>query len=504
MRGHDFIVVGAGTAGCVLAARLSEDANARVLLLEAGSREPLEAVATPWLWTTLLGSSMDWADETTAQEANGFVLPWPRGRGLGGSSAINAMAFTRGHRSSYDQWVPAGAQGWGFDDLLPFFKRSEQVEGRDPALRGVDGPMRPGRAVGPHPISHAGLAAALEAGYPRATDISGGLDEGFDWCDMNIVDGRRQTAADAYLTPALDRPNLDVVTDALVYQLIVTGNRCTGVRYRTGTETHTAESETEVLLAAGTVGSPLLLMASGIGPQAHLREVGVDVAADLPGVGANLHDHPYSGVVYHAAQPVPVGNNSPGEVQGMLRTGVAGHSRPDIQIMPVSVPLHAPRMAGPEFGHGYTIMVSLMAPYSRGSVRLSSAAPGAAPVIDPRYYTDSRDIDTVIAGLRIAREIGSAPALAPWRGVEALPGVDIRDDEQLPQYVRESLGAYHHYAGTCRIGIDETAVVDTDLRVRGIDGLRVVDASVMPEPLSSNTNATVYAIAERAASLIRA
>jgi choline dehydrogenase-like flavoprotein len=388
---YDFVIVGAGTAGCVLAARLSEDASARVLLLEAGSRQPLQAAATPWLWTTLLGSSMDWADETTVQEANGLVLPWPRGRGLGGSSAINAMAFTRGHRSSYDEWVPAGAKGWGFDDLLPFFKRSEQVEGRDPAVRGVDGPLRPGPAVGPHPISHAGLAAALEAGYPRTRDISGGLDEGFGWCDMTIVDGRRQSAADAYPNPVLSRRNLDVVTDALAYQLIVAGNRCTSVRYRTGTETRTAECETEVLLAAGAVGSPLLLMASGIGPQAHLREVGIEVINDLPGVGANLHDHPTSGVVYHATQPVPAGNNSPGEVQGLLRTGVDGHPGPDVQIMFVVVPLHSPRLAGPEFGHGYTILVSLMAPYSRGSVRLSSAAPGAAPVIDPRFYTDSVD-----------------------------------------------------------------------------------------------------------------
>jgi len=500
--GYDFIIVGAGTAGCVLAARLSEDASARVLLLEAGSRQPLPHAATPWLWTTLLGSSMDWADKTTVQEANGFVLPWPRGRGLGGSSAINAMAFTRGHRSSYDEWVPAGAEGWGFDDLLPFFKRSEQVEGRDPAVRGVDGPLRPGPAAGAHPISHAGLAAALEAGYPRARDISGGLDEGFGFCDMSIVDGRRQSAADAYLNPVLGRRNLDVVTDAVVYQLIVTGNRCTGVRYRTGTETRTAECETEVLLAAGAVGSPVLLMASGIGPQAHLREVGIEVITDLPGVGTNLHDHPTSCVVYHATQPVPAGNNSPGEVQGLLHAGVDGRPGPDVQIMFVTVPLHSPRLAGPEFGHGYTILVSLMAPSSRGSVRLSSAAPGAAPVIDPRFYTDSRDIDTVIAGLRIAREIGGAPALAPWRGVEALPGVDTRHDEQLRQYVRESLGAYHHYAGTCRIGTDETAVVDTELRVRGIDGLRVADASVMPSPISANTNATVYAIAERAADLI--
>jgi choline dehydrogenase-like flavoprotein len=498
---YDFVVVGAGTAGCVIAARLSEDSAARVLLLEAGSAQPLDLMAVPPAWPALMGSSADWADQTVMQEAVGSKVSWPRGRALGGSSSINAMNFVRGHRASYDAWVRYGATGWGFHDLLPFFKRTEDVEG-DPAVRGRGGPLTPAPAAPGHPIARAGLEAAAQIGYPMAVDISAGLEEGFGWCDLNIVNGRRQSAADAYLNPALDRPNLDVVTDALVHRVRIAACRCTGVEYSVGNEMFTAESGREVVLTAGTVGTPQLLMLSGVGEQAHLSACGVRVVADLPGVGANLHDHPMSGIVYGAAQPVPHATNNHGEVQGLVDTGVGGHG-PDVQIMFVDVPLRADSLPGPDMDQGYAIMVSLMAPFSRGSVRLASDTPGATPVIDPRYYTDARDLRMMVAGLRMAREIGGAPALAPWRGMEALPGADVRDEHDLRAYLRRNIRSYSHYAGTCRIGVDETAVVDTELRLHGISGLRVADASVMPSPVSANTNATVYAIAERAAELIR-
>src|SRR3954464_318512 len=289
MRGYEYVVAGAGTAGCVLAARLSEDggggvllrAGGRGLLLEAGGARALESMAVPPAWPTLMGSTADWADRTVPQQVTGTRVAWPRGRGLGGSSSINAMNFVRGHRASYDAWVTAGAKGWGFDDLLPAFKRSEHTEGRDPALRGVGGPLTPGPAVRRHPIAEAGPEAAGQAGYPMARDISGGTEEGFGWCDLNIVDGRRQSAADAYLAPILTRPNLDVVTHALVHRVLMDGDRCGGVEYHVGAETFAAECTGEVVLTAGTVGTPQLLMLSGIGPSRHMEDIGIDVVADL-------------------------------------------------------------------------------------------------------------------------------------------------------------------------------------------------------------------------------
>jgi choline dehydrogenase-like flavoprotein len=507
-RRYDYVIVGAGTAGCVLAARLSEDPDVRVLLLEAGAREALPDSRVPSAWTTLLGSSMDWADVTEPLGGTGPTVSWAAGRGLGGSSAINALSFLRGHRSSYDAWVAAGAVGWGFDDLLPYFRRGERFSGRDPALRGTDGPLTPAPVSSPHPLSKAALEAAEQLGYPVVADPNSGVTEGFGWADLNIVDGVRQSAADAYLVPALARPNLTVVTDALVQRLRLDGDRCTGVRYQVAGAASEAVAEREVVLAAGAIGSAGLLLGSGIGPAGQLREAGVPVRVDLPGVGANLHDHPMSGVVYSSARPVPPAgpdSNGGGEIKGLLRA-LPDSTAPDLQMFTAITPLVTPTLPGPERGAGYNIMIALMAPRSRGSVRLappgsdSSRRPGL--VIDAGYYRERRDLDVMVAGLAAARQFGAAPAFDGWRGEQVQPQPGHADPTELHEYLRLSVAPYYHFAGTCRIGTDETAVVDLALRVRGVSGLRVADASVMPSPVSANTNATVYAIAERAAELL--
>ncbi|MGQ4511764.1 GMC family oxidoreductase N-terminal domain-containing protein [Streptomyces sp. DW26H14] len=555
---YEYIIVGGGTAGCVLATRLSEDPGSRVLLLEAGPAEPLSA--PPRRWPSLLGSAADWADTTVPQGSAGDRVPWPRGRGLGGSSAINAMAFLRGHRSSYDAWAAGGAKGWGYDDLLPYFKRSENVSGvrrRDLAVRGTAGPLRvaPAGHHDRHPVAQAFLAAAVQAGHPRTGDLAAGLTMGFGWGDLSIVDGARESAADAYLRPVLgDRTNLRVEADAPVRRLLLDGAgtdtagtdgrtadgpdgddhdphgrapsgpgtsgpgrvpRCTGVEYAapagqdTGAGPRTAHCSPggEVVLAAGAVGSPQLLMLSGLGPRDHLDQTGVAPRVDLPGVGANLQDHVASGLVYRSATAVPHSRNNHAEVLGLLRGDPRDPacSGPDLQLRLVDVPLRAKGLDGPAPGDGYTIMVGLMAPYSRGTVRLADADPAAPPLIDPRYYADQHDVDLMVTGLRAARTIGEEPALSLWHGTEELPGPGTEDDDALCAYLFRDLHSLGHYAGTCAIGTDtdEGAVVDTELRVRGVDGLRVADASVMPTVVSADTEATVYAVAERAADLLR-
>jgi choline dehydrogenase len=493
---YDYVVVGGGSAGCVLASRLSEDENARVLLLERGGVMP-EASVVPAAWPTLLEGPASWPGSTLVQQATGTAVRWPRGCGLGGSSGINGMAFIRGHRSSYDEWPQLGAKGWGFDDLVPFFRRTESAPHRDPAVRGTNGPMTVAPADPPHPVAASALEAAAEVGHPLASDISGGLDVGFGLWDLTISAGLRQSAADGYLAPVLNRPNLDVATNALVRRVLVRNGRCIGVEFSVGHRTISVYCSGEVVLAAGAVGSAEILLRSGIGPVEHLRELGIEPVLDLPGVGENLHDHPMSAVVYQAAEPLLVSERNHAEAVGLLSSD--GAASPDLHLVVLSVPYHPATVSGPE--HGYSIAVGLMTPYSRGVLRLSSAEPDAPPLLDPRYFSDPRDRKALLDGLQIAREIGKADALRSWNAGEALPGTS-RGTDSLDEYMRQSLMTYFHYVGTCRIGTDDMAVVDPDLAVRGVAALRVADASVMPTIPSANTNATVLAIAERAATLI--
>jgi choline dehydrogenase len=511
---YNYIVVGAGTAGCVLAARLSEEAATRVLLIEAGSAERTRAMTVPNAWPENLGSAADWGYVTTSQAAAG-PLPYPRGRTLGGSGAINAMAHVRGHPAVYDRWAAAGAPGWGFADLLPYFRRTERAEGRDPALidralRGTDGPIRVAPAADRHPVARAFAEALTRNGCPVTDDLSGATPEGVAWADLAIADGERVSPADGYLRPALGRPNLDVATGCVVTGLNTRHGRCTGVSYVRDGVTVDAVVDApaggsaggsaggEVILAAGAIGSPYLLLRSGIGPARSLRALGIDPVADLPGVGENLQDHPTAKVCCVTPAPPPASRYNYGETYAALRSDLAGEV-PDLHLFPILLPLPPGAGFAPPAA-GFLLVAAAMTPDSRGTVRLAS--PQEPPLIDPGFLTDERDLDRLAAGLRLVRQ---AAAQASFGGaVELYPGPEVGTDAALRDYIRRTVDSYYHPVGTCRMGSGDDAVVDPELRVRGVAGLRVADASVMPLIPNAHPHATILAIAERAAALITA
>jgi choline dehydrogenase len=498
--GFDYIVVGGGSAGCVVAARLAEDPGARVLLLEAGGSERTHATTVPNAWPENLGSAAEWGDATVPQAEAGPIV-YPRGRTLGGSGAINGMAHTRGSRAVYDNWAAAGAKGWAFADLLPYFRRTESAPGRDPELRGRDGPIR----VGPvpetsrHPVAAAFAAALTASGWPATDDLSGPNQEGVCWVDLAIADGERVSPADGYVRPMLGNPNLVVRADCLVTKLRFTRGRCTGVSYVRNGAPALVSCSREVILCAGAIGTPQLLMLSGIGPANRLRNLGIGLVADAAEVGENLQDHAIALTSYATENALPVSQYNHGEMYAALRSGLGG-AVPDLHLFSILLPLTAAGNEPPR--SGYALVASVVAPESRGSVRLASAHPQASPLIDPGLLRAGRDLDALAAGVTIIQQATSGRGFWGDPRQEQHRRLYPRTDAGVRDYVRHAVGSYYHPVGTCRMGGDGRAVVDLELRVQGIDGLRVADASVMPGIPNAHPHATVLAIAEKAADLI--
>jgi choline dehydrogenase len=521
LMGYDFIVIGAGSAGCALAARLSENGAHRVLLLEAGGPDDKQEIHVPAAFSSLYRTEVDWAYQTEPQaQLNDRRLYWPRGKALGGSSSINAMIYQRGHRATYDAWAAAGNPGWSFEELRPFFLKSQHQERGASPHHGTGGPLNVADLRDPSPISTAFVEAAVQAGYPRNPDFNGAEQEGFGLYQVTQRGGMRCSAAVAFLHPALGRGNLEVKTRALATQLVIERGRCTGVRFRHDGGEHEAHAAREVVLCGGTVNSPQLLLLSGIGPAAHLRELGLEVQRDLPGVGANLQDHLAVPVAFTCTQPITLAAaQTPEQLarftteqRGMLTSNIA-EAGGFLRISPATVPELQFHFAPGFFlehgfvippGHGFSIGPTLVGVGSRGSLQLASTDPTAPPRIQPQYLTAPRDLEILVEGIRIARKIAAQPALAPYLGDEYVPSASLQSDADLTAFIRANAETLYHPVGTCKMGRDPDAVVDAQLRVHGIAGLRVADASIMPSIINANTNAPAIAIGEKAAALLLA
>jgi choline dehydrogenase len=496
----DYIVVGAGSSGSVVTRRLL-DAGFSVHVIEAGPSDDNAAIHNAQGWPALLHSPEDWNVTTIPQRhAGNRRLYWPRGKVLGGSSSMNGLIYVRGHRSDYDGWAAEGCTGWDFDSVLPLFRRSEDHVDGASEWHGAGGPLPVERITNPHPTSMAFVEAAVGLGFRSTNDFNGGQMIGVGYNQTTSRAGRRASAWRSFVGPVLGHPDLTVTTSALVHRVMMRTGRAIGVEYSIDGTLFQALADAEVIVSAGTIGSPKLLLLSGIGPAAHIRQHGLAVVADLPGVGENLHDHLLVSNVYESSRPLPPGQHNLLESQLFTTSLRWSGSGPDLQ--PVFLHIVYPAEGYPIPEHGYTIAPGIVRPQSRGRLQLASSDPTAMPLCDPNVLAESYDMDALIDAVEICREIGAAQPFQAWRRAEISPGPEARNRAALRAYVRRAVGTYHHQVGTCRMGVGNDAVVAPDLRVRGLAGLRVADASIIPAVPSGNTNAPSIMIGEKAADLI--
>jgi choline dehydrogenase len=518
---YDYVVVGAGSAGCVLAYRLTENPQTRVLVLEAGGPDTAREIRIPAAFSKLYKTHVDWNYSTEPETyLRGRRLYWPRGKMLGGSSSMKAMIYVRGNPLDYDHWHSLGNEGWGFKGVFPYFRKSENWKGRSSEYHGKDGPLCVAEPSYVNPLTRAFLAAANELGIPSNPDFNAGEQDGAGLYQLTQKNGRRHSSADAYLRPVMKRTNLTVLTGAQAVRVLVEGGRAVGVAHLREGTMREARANGEVILSGGAVNSPQLLLLSGIGPADELGRVGVQATHDLPGVGKNLQDHVMVSTGYLCKQPVSMASaeslpnllryllfKSGPLVSNVAEAGIflrtrQGLEEPDLQLLfgPAYYVNHGLQ---PRNEHCFGFGPTLITPESRGNISLNTTNPLEPPAIRANYLSTDADMRVIVEGVRLARRLVHTKVFDAYRGDELHPGAKVTTDDEIAEFIRNEAETLYHPVGTCKMGNDSMAVVDARLRVRGIEGLRVVDASVMPRIIAGNTNAPTIMIAEKAADMIR-